>query len=340
MEKQDLIIKIINNVSELYGDDKYKQRKLENSLSILLKNCTIIETGTQIVPSTQDNYYIIAKFLACKKVQGLTKATLSNYKGTAIAFFNLIGNKELKDITTDDVRYFLATGMEQHKWSNAHADNLRRYLSTFFSWCIDEDLMIKNPVKRMKPIAKRQRVRKPFTEVEVEKMREYLSEHEKCLRDRAILEVLLSTGCRASEVQNIKLQDVDFINKEIFVVGKGDKERKVFLNEKAIYYLKKYITEGNRDESCEYLFQSLIKSENRGLKISGMEIRLRKMGEELGFKVYPHKFRHTAATWAIQRGMPIEQVKQMLGHEQMDTTLIYAQMNTEDLKSNHRRYMQ
>lgn len=340
MEKRELIVKIIDSVSGLYGSDKYKQRNLENCLELLLKDCSIFETGTQIVPTTHDNYYTITKFLACKKVQGLTKSTLYNYKGTVVAFFNLIGNKDIKDITTDDVRYFLAMGMEQYKWSNAHADNQRRYLSTFFNWCIDEDLMIKNPVKRMKPISKRHRVRKPFTEVEVEKMREYLSEHEKNVRDRAILEVLLSTGCRAGEIQNIKLSDVDFVNKEIFVVGKGDKERKVFLNEKAIYYLKKYIDEGNRDENCEYLFQSLLKNENRNLKISGIEIRLRKMGEELGFKVYPHKFRHTAATWAIQRGMPIEQVKQMLGHEQIDTTLIYAQMNTDDLKSNHRRYMQ
>jgi site-specific recombinase XerD len=344
MDKEDFINKATEKVIELYGADRYKQRQFQQELAILLRNCTIMETGTQIVTADINYFYYIQKFLACKTIQGVSEKTLMNYRQTILDFYKLIGNKDVKQITTDDIRYYIANGIKKRGWANTTADNSRRFLSSYFSWCVDEDIIVKNPIKKIKPIAKRESLRKPFTDTEIEKMREYLSESNTGIRDRAIMEMLLSTGCRVGEIQNIKLSDVNFVTREVFVIGKGNKERKVFLSEKAVYHIQKYLNEGRRNDNCEYLFQNHlnISGETNGvsrkkLQISGIEQTLRRMGRQLGIKVHPHKFRHTAATLALQRGMPIEQVQQMLGHTKIDTTLIYAKINTDDLKANHRK---
>ena len=252
-------------------------------------------------------------------------------------------NRYIQDVTTDVVRAYIAYGLTNKKWSYANADNVRRIISTFYTWAVNDDIVVKNPVAKIKPMKQRKNVRTPFTNTEIEKMRDYITKNGN-ERDRAIFECLLSTGCRVSELCSLKIQDVNFYEKEAKVLGKGSKERMVYFNDTSIFYLKKYL------EICpaelhknDILFVSeLVSSKNglyNGLGISGCEIWIREMGNNLGIKAHPHKFRHTAATMALSRGMPIEQVRQMLGHEKIETTLIYAHSDTKTLKQTHQKLM-
>ncbi|MCC8015370.1 MAG: tyrosine-type recombinase/integrase [Eubacterium sp.] len=346
VDKEELINEILKSASELFGvefekNGKYKIRELSNKIHVLLQDYSIIKTGTQIIVSNQDWKFYATKFLACKKIDGLSPSTLRNYKSTLRMFFELIGNKPLEEITADDIRFFLADRMSKGS-GKTNADNYRRFLSSFFSWCVDEELIDRNPIRKIKPLKKRKSERQPFSEIEIEQMRNYLRGRQGEARNRALIELLLSTGCRISEALNIKTEELNLMTGQVKVLGKGDKERIVFLNEKSKYYVEKYLEDKSRNPKCPYLFQSLqtAKGKKKNLQITGAEVAVRKMGRDLGISVFPHRFRHTAATWALQRGMPIEQVQKMLGHEKIDTTLIYAKSNIDDLATNHKKFMQ
>ena len=212
-------------------------------------------------------------------------------------------------------------------------DNIRRSLSTFFSWLEEEDYIVKSPMKRIHKVKTAIVIKDTIPDEKVEILRDNCNN----LRDRAMIDFLLSTGIRVGELVRLNIDDIDFSERECVVYGKGDKERKAYFDAKTKIHLINYIESRTDDNSA--LFVSLNKPHNR-LTESGVELRLREMGKRLGVeKVHPHKFRRTMATRAIEKGMPIEQVQKILGHEQIDTTLRYAMVNQNNVKLAHRKYI-
>ena len=236
-------------------------------------------------------------------------------------------------ISTDDLRNYLSEYQKINECSKANIDNIRRILSSFFSWLEDENYIIKSPVRRIHKIKTTKTVKETYTDEALELMRDNCD----CLRDLAIIDFLSSTGMRVGELVKLNKADIDFENRECVVFGKGNKERPVYFDARTKIHLKNYLD--SRDDDNPALFVSLLAPYNR-LKISGVEIRLRTLGRKLGIpKVHPHKFRRTLATKAIDKGMPIEQVQQLLGHAKIDTTMQYAMVNQTNVKLSHRKYI-
>jgi site-specific recombinase XerD len=241
--------------------------------------------------------------------------------------------KTVKHITTDDLRQYLADYQNKSRAGKITIDNIRRILSSFFSWLEEENYILKSPVRRIHKVKTGQTVKETYSDETLELMRD------KCdsPRDLAIIDLLASTGMRVGEMVRLNRDDIDFENRECVVFGKGEKERPVYFDAKAKIHLQSYLA--SRTDDNPALFVSLIKPFNR-LEISGVEIRLRELGRQLNIpKVHPHKFRRTLATRAIDKGMPIEQVQQLLGHQKIDTTLQYAMVNQNNVKMSHRKYI-
>ena len=212
-------------------------------------------------------------------------------------------------------------------------DNIRRNISSFFSWLEEEDYILKSPMRRIHKIRTKKPVKEIITDEGIEKLRDGCKE----LRDLAMIDLLYSTGIRVGELVNLDITDVDFESRECKVFGKGDKERVVYFDAKTKIHLMEYITSRRDNETA--LFVSLNAPHER-LKISGVEIRLRQLGRSLNLdRIHPHKFRRTMATRAIDKGMPIEQVQKILGHSQIDTTMQYAIVNQSNVKVSHQKYM-
>lgn len=271
-------------------------------------------------------------FICAKGVEGCSEKSIKYYKSTIENMLNTI-IKPVKHITTEDLREYLANYYKKNSCSKVSIDNIRRILSSFFSWLEDEDYIIKSPVRRIHKIKTAKRVKETYTDENLEIMRD------NCvgIRDLAMIDLLNSTGMRVGELVRLNIDDIDFNERECIVFGKGDKERKVYFDAKTKIHLQNYLN--NRSDENEALFVSLLKPYNR-LQISGVEIRMRQLGRKLNInKVHPHKFRRTLATRAIDKGMPIEQVQQLLGHQKIDTTLQYAMVNQNNVKLSHKKYI-
>ena len=231
------------------------------------------------------------------------------------------------------MREYLVDYQKQRNCSKTTVDNIRRNISSFFSWLEEEDYILKSPMRRIHKIKTKSVVKEVISDEEVEKLRDNCS----TLRDLAIIDLLYSTGIRVGELVRLNIADIDFESRECIVFGKGDKERRVYFDAKTKIHLKEYID--SREDNNSALFVSLNAPYNR-LKISGVEIRLRQLGRRLNLKaIHPHKFRRTMATRAIDKGMPIEQVQKILGHSQIDTTMQYAIVNQNNVKISHQKYM-
>lgn len=330
---------IYSRVSVLAHETIQDQKMLEKFLmkfSLILKDYSVTEMSKEVVIYDNADEEAFKMYLGVKAVEGKTEKTLRNYSYSLQTLKRII-KKQLLKVTANDIRSALAYGLGRFGWSAINADNHRRYWSSFYSWAFDEGIIEKNPMRQVKPIKGVRKVRMPFTEEEMEMLRNATV----TVRERAILEFLFSTACRVSEVANLKLADVNFIDKTAKVLGKGRKERIVYINSKAHLYLKKYLEE--RTDNCASLFVGYANNSKKNVRplcIPGIEIIVRNLGKRAGIEnVHPHRFRHTAATYALRRGMPVEQVQQMLGHEKVDTTLIYAKVNSESLKMNHAKYI-
>ena len=275
---------------------------------------------------------LVAVFLAAKRVEGCSSKTIQYYDSTIRNVLTKI-NKDIKQVTTDDLRIYLDTYQNEHKISKVTIDNIRRILSTFFAWLEDESYIIKSPVRRIHKVKTCKTVKETYSDEALEIMRDNVEN----IRDLALIDILTSTGMRVGELVNLDRDDIDFENRECVVLGKGNKQRKVYFDARTKIHLQKYLSE--RKDNNPELFVTLQSPHNR-LLISGVEIRLRNLGRKLNLnKVHPHKFRRTLATMAIDKGMPIEQVQQLLGHQSVDTTLQYAMVNQNNVKLSHRRYI-
>ena len=294
-----------------------------------LVQCMIEETAAETVNDTQSYLKI---FLAAKRVEGCSEKTIRYYDSTIRNVLTAIG-KEVKSVTTDDLRVYLDEYQKRSNASKVTIDNIRRILSSFFAWLEDENYIDKSPVRRIHKVKTCKTVKETYSDEALELMRDHCDG----IRDLAIIDMLASTGIRVGELVKLNRSDVDFENRECVVLGKGNKQRRVYFDARAKIHLQKYLR--SRTDSNEALFVSLQHPHNR-LLISGVEIRLRELGRKLDLcKVHPHKFRRTLATMAIDKGMPIEQVQQLLGHQSVDTTLHYAMVNQNNVKLSHRRFI-
>ena len=275
---------------------------------------------------------IIQTFLAAKRVEGCSDKTLRYYDSTIRNVLKATG-KQVQDMSTDDLRIYLDGYQTNNKVSKVTIDNIRRILSTFFAWLEDENYIIKSPVRRIHKVKTCKTVKETYSDEFLEIMRD----NAESIRDLAMIDLLASTGIRVGELVLINRTDVDFVNRECIVLGKGNKQRKVYFDARTKIHLQRYLSERTDDNPA--LFVTLNNPHSR-LQIKGVEIRLQRLGRKLGLiRVHPHKFRRTLATMAIDKGMPIEQVQQLLGHESVDTTLQYAMVNQNNVKQSHRRYI-
>ena len=281
---------------------------------------------------TETNEALLNMFISAKRVEGCSNKTLRYYETSLMRLFKEI-NTHVTHIRTDDLRNYLSDYQEKTDCSKSNIDNIRRIMSSFFTWLEDESYIIKSPVRRIHKIRSTQTVKETYTDESLETMRDQCG----CIRDLAMIDMLASTGMRVGELVRLNIKDIDFENRECVVFGKGSKERPVYFDARTKIHLKNYLA--SRTDDNPALFVSLLSPHNR-LEISGVEVRLRKLGRRLGItKVHPHKFRRTLATRAIDKGMPIEQVQQLLGHAKIDTTMHYAMVSQNNVKISHRKYI-
>ena len=287
---------------------------------------------TDIHISEFSNMELINKFIAAKEIEGCSERTTKYYYATLIKMDSMI-SKNVTHLTTDDLRMYLTEYQKINNCSKASIDNIRRNLSSFFSWLEEENYILKSPMKRIHKIKTDKVIKETYSDETLELLRDNCNN----LRDLAIIDLLSSTGMRVGELVRLNINDIDFENRECVVFGKGNKERPVYFDARTKIHLRNYIKSRNDDNVA--LFVSLDAPHDR-LNISGVEIRLRQLGRKLGInKVHPHKFRRTVATKAIDKGMPIEQVQSLLGHSQIDTTMHYAMVNQNNVKESHRKFV-
>lgn len=290
------------------------------------------EIAGRTIETEDDSQELINSFVYAKRIEGCSEKTLKYYRTTIEAMTEAI-NKGVRHMQTDDLRAYLTEYQEKHGSSRVTIDNIRRILSSFFSWLEDEDHILKSPVRRIHKVKTATNIKETYTDEKLEKMRDNCEE----LRDLAIVDMLASTGMRIGEMVLLNKADINFNERECVVFGKGDKERVVYFDARTKIHLQNYIDSRIDDDPA--LFVTLRAPHTR-IKISGIESRLRKMGKALEIeKVHPHKFRRTLATMAIDKGMPIEQLQQLLGHKRIDTTLQYAMVKQSNVKQAHRKYI-
>ena len=286
----------------------------------------------EVKPEKDDSNDLIAMFIAAKRIEGCSEKTLKYYQTTIDAMVTSL-EKNVRQILTEDLRIYLTDYQEKHQSSRVTIDNIRRILSSFFSWLEDEDYIIKSPVRRIHKVKTASSIKETYSDEDLEKMRDSCEE----LRDLAMIDMLASTGMRVGEMVLLNRDDIDFTERECKVFGKGDKERVVYFDARAKLHLREYLD--SRTDDAPALFVTL-RAPHQRLQIGGIEYRLRQMGKRLNIpKVHPHKIRRTLATLAIDKGMPIGQLQRLLGHQRIDTTLQYAMVKQSNVKTAHRKYI-
>lgn len=304
-------------------------RKLRAAMEFCLHGLEVTQTDQQ---QEQEQPDATMAFIAAKRIEGCSEKTLTYYRKTIEAMTAAVG-KPVQRITTDDIRQYLTTYQMQRKSSKVTIDNIRRILATFYSWLEDEDYIVKSPVRRIHKVKTAKVIKETYTDEALEQMRDNCDS----LRDLAIIDLLASSGMRVGELVALNHDDINFNERECVVFGKGNKERLVYFDARTKIHLQNYLD--NRIDGNPALFVTLRAPYNR-LQIGGVEMRLRQLGRRLSIpKVHPHKFRRTLATSAIDKGMPIEQVQQLLGHQKIDTTMHYAMVKQQNVKLAHRKYI-
>lgn len=317
------LVSILNEMADYLSIAQMK--KLQE---VLIKNLSEDEPKKEQIPN--ENY--LKMFIDAKRIEGCSERTLQYYNLTVSQLLSIV-TVPVRKMTTDEIRGYLAGYQQRNNCSKVTVDNVRRNISSFFSWLEEEDYILKSPMKRIHKIKTKQ----PVKEIISDEMIERLRDNCKCARDLAMIDLLYSTGIRVGELVGLNISDINFEERECVVYGKGDKERKVYFDAKAKLHLQNYIE--SRQDDNPALFITLDAPYDR-LKISGVEIRVRELGRKLQMdKIHPHKFRRTMATRAIDKGMPIEQVQKILGHSQIDTTMQYAIVNQNNVKTSHRKYI-
>ncbi len=290
------------------------------------------KVDSAIEDTDAENARLTGAFLSAKRIEGCSEKSLTYYRKTIETMSETIG-KGITHITTNDLRSYLTDYQAERKSSKVTIDNIRRILSSFFSWLEDEDYILKSPVRRIHKVKTTVTIKETYTDEALETMRDHCDS----LRDLALIDMLASTGMRVGELVLLNRDDINFEERECVVFGKGSKERMVYFDARTKIHLQNYLAQ--RTDSNNALFVSL-KAPHERLQIGGVESRLRELGRRLSLpRVHPHKFRRTLATMAIDKGMPVEQLQRLLGHQRIDTTLQYAMVKQSNVKLAHRKYI-
>lgn len=325
--EQNFITDIIQGMLPYLNNAQYE--KLQEVLQHTLADYEITQKQNAEKETKVD---LVELFLSAKRVEGCSEKSLKYYKATIDTMLDEL-QIDVKHIVTEDIRNYLTEYQERKGSSKVTIDNIRRILSSFFSWLEDEDYILKSPVRRIHKVKAASNIKETYSDEALELMRDNCTE----LRDLAMIDMLASTGMRVGEMVLLNRSDIDFNERECIVFGKGSKERIVYFDARTKIHLQNYLE--SRTDGNPALFVSL-KAPHERLQIGGIEVRLRDFGRQLGLpKVHPHKFRRTLATMAIDKGMPIEQLQQLLGHKKIDTTMQYAMVKQSNVKIAHRKYI-
>ena len=326
--KEELISEVMQRMLPILDNAQLKQ--LGQALEQALFHYDVSDSVEH--REEDDSHELIEKFIAAKRIEGCSEKTLKYYQTTIEAMVDSVA-KRVRRIQTEDLRSYLTGYQTKNQSSRVTIDNIRRILSSFFSWLEDEDYIIKSPVRRIHKVKTASNIKETYTDEELEKMRDNCEEP----RDLAMIDMLASTGMRVGEMVLLNRDDIDFAERECVVFGKGDKERVVYFDARAKLHLQEYLE--SRTDDNPALFVTL-RAPHERLQIGGVESRLREMGKRLNIqKVHPHKFRRTLATVAIDKGMPIEQLQRLLGHQRIDTTLQYAMVKQNNVKMAHKKFI-
>ena len=326
--KNELITEVMRHMLPVLDNAQLKQLK-----QVMEQTLFHYEVSVTVTKPEEDNSYdLIAMFIAAKRIEGCSEKTLKYYRTTIDSMVSSL-DKNVRHILTEDLRIYLTNYQSRNHSSRVTIDNIRRILSSFFSWLEDEDYIIKSPVRRIHKVKTTSSIKETYSDEELEKMRDNCKE----LRDLAMIDMLASTGMRVGEMVLLNRDDINFVERECVVFGKGDKERVVYFDARTKLHLTEYLHSRIDDNAA--LFVTL-RAPHKRIQIGGIEHRLREMGRRLNIpKVHPHKFRRTLATMAIDKGMPIEQLQRLLGHQRIDTTLQYAMVTQSNVKTAHRKYI-
>lgn len=326
----NLILDIVTGMSGCLN--KEQTDKLKVVLSQCLKNYDIVEKTTEIaLPYQSQNTELLKRYFAWKSTEGMSVKSLKSYKFIVDKALNEI-QKPISEITEDDLFMYLSM-LKYNGAKDTYLRNVRNYLSALFNWLFSKKLIANNPMNGISPIKIDKTIKEAFSSVELEKLRRAT----KTTRDLAIVELLYASGMRVSEMEALNRSDIDLVNKAVKVYGKGGKERWVYINDTAAYYVDAYLR--SRTDNDFALFVGLRKPYTR-LDVSAIQRMLRELGKRTGIKkVHPHRFRRTLATDLLRKGMTIEEVSMILGHEKIDTTMGYCNINQQSVKNEYMRIM-
>lgn len=291
----------------------------------------------ELVPKTHELSCIripecLMFYLATKKIEGKSEKTLELYKLYLTEFVNMV-QKPLDKLTSNDIRAYLYIVQENRKISNRTLDSRRTIVCSFLSWCAAEGYIPKNPAINITPIKYERKERTPLSDIQLETIRKSC----KTLRESAMIELLYSSGCRVTELERLDITDIDFDKREVKLFGKGNKHRTSYLSARAVVALQTYLS--NRTDNCPALFVTS-RAPIRRIQKSGIESVIRKLGEQCGIPyLHPHLFRHTIATDCLRRGMDVTYLQKMLGHTSVETTMIYAKINDDSVKTSYNKYI-
>jgi site-specific recombinase XerD len=329
--ENNLIIEITKDLEDILTIKQSENLKI--TLVKYFSRYDIFLKDTEKRQEDIENSKLINKFLSAKEVEGCSIKTIEYYRNI-ITKMTISIEKSIKNMTTEDLRQYLSKYKEENASSLTTIDNMRRIFSSFFAWLEDENYIVKSPARRIHKIKTAKVVKNTFSDENIEQMRDLCKND---IRNLVLIELFLTTGMRVGELVNLNISDINFEERSCVVLGKGNKQREVYFDAKTKIHLQEYLKIRNDNENA--LFVSKNKPYQR-LSISGIELIIRNIGKSINIdKAYPHKFRRTLATMAIDKGMPIEQVQKLLGHVKIETTMHYAMVNQNNVKISHRKYI-
>ena len=300
-------------------------RTVLQELQVFASNYDINQRETHVVPYQSNIPDCYRVYMVAKKIEGMSPESMKTYNFYLTDFFEHI-NRPFEQVTTNDIRIYLYETQKRTGISNRTLDGKRLVINTFMDWCWKEGYIPNNPCASIKPIKFEEKPREPLSSMELEIVRDACENY----RDKAMIELFYSTGCRLSEMVNLKISDIDFASKEVHLFGKGSKHRTSYLNAKAEYMLKKYFElERPKDSISDSVFVIFRKPYN-GMQKGSIYARVKAIQKRSGIErsLFPHLLRHTMATTALNRGMNVAEVKEILGHEKLDTTMIMLKSAT------------
>lgn len=311
-------------------------RTVLQELQVFTFNYDISQRETHVVPYQSNVPDCYRVYMVAKKIEGMSPESMKTYNFYLTDFFEHI-NRPFEQVTTNDIRIYLYETQKRTGFSNRTLDGKRLVINTFMDWCWKERYIPNNPCASIKPIKFEEKPREPLSSMELEIVRDACENY----RDKAMIELFYSTGCRLSEMVNLKISDIDFASKEVHLFGKGSKHRTSYLNAKAEYMLKKYFELERPKESISDSVFVIFRKPYNGMQKGAIYARVKAIQKRSGIErsLFPHLLRHTMATHALNRGMNVAEVKEILGHEKLDTTMIYAKISHDSAKFNHKRYI-